>query len=134
MDARRTWLTSSGYIQAPTKFVEHLRKVCDKHGILLVADEIQTGFWRTGKAFAIEHTGVTPDLMVFAKGFANGMPISGIVSRKEVLDGMPAGSLVCVAHCAPFGTTLTPTPGWHLLRQCCRLCCRARDDALHAQP
>ncbi|WOO80277.1 putative 4-aminobutyrate aminotransferase [Vanrija pseudolonga] len=82
-----------GYIQAPTKFVEHLRKVCDKHGILLVADEIQTGFWRTGKAFAIEHTGVTPDLMVFAKGFANGMPISGIVSRKDVLDGMPAGSL-----------------------------------------
>lgn len=59
----------------------------------LTADEIQTGFGRTGKTFAIEHSGVTPDLMVYAKGFANGMPISGIVSRKEVMASMPAGSL-----------------------------------------
>jgi 4-aminobutyrate aminotransferase len=57
-------------------------------------DEIQTGFCRTGKTFAIEHSGVTPDLIVFAKGFANGMPISGIVTRKEILDSMSPGSLV----------------------------------------
>lgn len=60
----------------------------------LRSDEIQTGFCRTGKMFAIEHSGVTPDLMVFAKGFANGMPISGIVTRKEILDAMSPGSLV----------------------------------------
>jgi 4-aminobutyrate aminotransferase len=60
---------------------------------MLVADEIQTGFGRTGKTFAIEHSGVRPDLLVYAKGFANGMPISGIVSRKEVMASMPPGSL-----------------------------------------
>lgn len=93
-----TWSCHSGYIPAPTAYIQHLRKLCDQHGILLVADEIQTGFCRTGKTFAIEHSGVTPDLMVFAKGFANGMPISGIVTRKEVLGAMPAGSLVSAAH------------------------------------
>lgn len=82
-----------GYIPAPPKYIQHLRKLCDKHGIMLVIDEIQTGFCRTGKTFAIEHSGVRPDLLVYAKGFANGMPISGIVSRKEVMAAMPAGSL-----------------------------------------
>lgn len=93
-----------GYIPAPTAYVKHLRKLCDKYGIMLVIgeytkkwvckkltrskDEIQTGFGRTGKTFAIEHTGVTPDIMVYAKGFANGMPISGIVTRKEIMDVM----------------------------------------------
>lgn len=99
-----------GYIPAPTAYVKHLRKLCDKYGIMLVIgeytkkwvckkltrskDEIQTGFGRTGKTFAIEHTGVTPDIMVYAKGFANGMPISGIVTRKEIMDVMAPGSLV----------------------------------------
>jgi len=82
-----------GYVPAPAPFLKHLRSVCDKHGILLVADEIQTGFYRTGPAFAIERSGVTPDIMVYAKGFANGMPISGIVSRKDIMACMPAGSL-----------------------------------------
>lgn len=82
-----------GYIPAPTAYMQYLRKVCDKHGILLVADEIQSGFGRTGKTFAVEHSGVVPDIMVYAKGFANGMPISGIVARKQVLDSMPPGSL-----------------------------------------
>ncbi|OXG14841.1 4-aminobutyrate transaminase [Cryptococcus neoformans] len=82
-----------GYIPAPTAYVKHLRKLCDKYGIMLVVDEIQTGFGRTGKTFAIEHTGVTPDIMVYAKGFANGMPISGIVTRKEIMDVMAPGSL-----------------------------------------
>jgi 4-aminobutyrate aminotransferase len=100
----------SGYVPAPPPYLQALRTLCDRHGILLVAgkyiqhscwysadscsDEIQTGFCRTGKMFAIEHSDVTPDLMVFAKGFANGMPISGIVTRKEILDAMSAGSLV----------------------------------------
>lgn len=57
-------------------------------------DEVQTGFMRTGKIFAIEHSGVTPDILVFAKGIANGMPLSGIVTRKEIMDTMPPGSLV----------------------------------------
>ncbi|OCF32130.1 4-aminobutyrate transaminase [Kwoniella heveanensis BCC8398] len=67
-----------GYVPTPPAYIHHLRKLCDKHGILLVIDEIQTGFGRTGKTFAIEHSGVIPDIMVYAKGFANGMPISGI--------------------------------------------------------
>jgi 4-aminobutyrate aminotransferase len=82
-----------GYIPAPPAYLQHLRKVCDEHGIVLVADEIQTGFGRTGKTFAIEHSGVVPDVMTIAKGMANGMPISGIVTKKAILDAMPAGSL-----------------------------------------
>ncbi|WVQ74668.1 4-aminobutyrate transaminase [Cryptococcus sp. DSM 104548] len=82
-----------GYVPAPEAYVRYLREVCDKHGIMLVDDEIQTGFGRTGKTFAIEHSNVVPDIMVYAKGFANGMPISGIVTRKEVMDVMQPGSL-----------------------------------------
>ena len=82
-----------GYIAPPASFMQGLRKICDKHGILLIADEVQSGFGRTGKMFAIEHTGVTPDIMVMAKGIASGYPISGIVSRKELMDRQPAGSM-----------------------------------------
>lgn len=83
-----------GYVPAPPAFLRALRETCSKHGILLVVDEIQTGFGRTGANFAIEHSeGVIPDIMTFAKGFANGMPLSGVVTRKEIMDCMPAGSL-----------------------------------------
>ncbi|WWC59403.1 4-aminobutyrate transaminase [Kwoniella dejecticola CBS 10117] len=82
-----------GYVPTPPAYIKHLRQLCDKHGIMLVVDEIQTGFCRTGKTFAIEHSGVKPDLMVFAKGFANGMPISGIVTRSEIMSAMQPGSL-----------------------------------------
>ncbi|WRT64907.1 4-aminobutyrate transaminase [Kwoniella shivajii] len=82
-----------GYIPAPPAYIRHLRDLCDKHGILLVIDEIQTGFCRTGKTFAIEHSGVKPDIMVFAKGFANGMPISGIVTSSDIMKVMAPGSL-----------------------------------------
>ncbi|KAI9264228.1 pyridoxal phosphate-dependent transferase [Phascolomyces articulosus] len=82
-----------GYVAPPASFMQGLRKICDKHGILLIADEVQSGFGRTGKMFAIEYTGVTPDIMIMAKGIASGYPISGIVSRKELMDRQPAGSM-----------------------------------------
>jgi 4-aminobutyrate aminotransferase len=83
----------SGYVPCPPAFLHHLRALCDKHGILLIADEVQTGFFRTGKYFCVEHSGLRPDIMVFAKGVANGFPLSGIVSRKELMDKMDVGSL-----------------------------------------
>ncbi|EIW70573.1 4-aminobutyrate transaminase [Tremella mesenterica] len=82
-----------GYVPCPPKFLHYLREVCDKHSILLIIDEVQTGFYRTGKYFAIQHSGVRPDLMIFAKGIANGFPISGIVGSKKVMNCMPVGSM-----------------------------------------
>ncbi|NTV28208.1 MAG: aminotransferase class III-fold pyridoxal phosphate-dependent enzyme, partial [Methanothrix sp.] len=66
-----------GYVVPPASFLLGLRKLCDEHGILLVADEVQSGFGRTGKFFAVEHFGVIPDVMTVAKGIASGMPLSG---------------------------------------------------------
>jgi 4-aminobutyrate aminotransferase len=73
-----------GYIVPPTSFFKRLREIADKHGILLIIDEVQTGFGRTGKMFAIEHSGVEPDIMLMAKGIAGGMPLSAFISRKEL--------------------------------------------------
>jgi 4-aminobutyrate aminotransferase len=73
-----------GYVVPPTGFLNSLRKVADKHGILLIIDEVQTGFGRTGKMFACEHDGVRPDIMVLAKGIASGMPLSAIVSHRDL--------------------------------------------------
>jgi 4-aminobutyrate aminotransferase len=70
-----------------------LRKICDKHNILLICDEVQSGFGRTGKMFAVEHFGVVPDILVMAKGIASGYPLSCIVSRKEIMDLQPPGSM-----------------------------------------
>jgi len=70
-----------------------LRELCDRHGILLIADEIQTGFGRTGKFFAVEHSGVRPDLMTVAKSLAAGFPLSGVVGRAEVMDAPDPGGL-----------------------------------------
>lgn len=86
-------LGEGGYVPAPTAYLQGLRDICDAHGILLVIDEVQAGFGRTGKFFAIEHSGVRPDLMVFAKGLANGYPLSGLAGRKEIMDAMPPGSM-----------------------------------------
>ncbi len=87
-------LGEGGYIPAPAGFLEGLRAICDKHEILLIIDEVQTGFGRTGKYFAIEHyPTVKPDIMVIAKGIANGFPLSGIVSRKELMDRQAPGSM-----------------------------------------
>ncbi len=85
-------LGEGGYVPAPNRFMQKLRQLCDENGILLVADEVQTGFGRTGKWFASEHSGVTPDILIMAKGLASGMPLSGIAAPRELMDKWPPGS------------------------------------------
>ncbi|AUZ63777.1 4-aminobutyrate--2-oxoglutarate transaminase [Citrobacter amalonaticus] len=82
-----------GFNIAPTAFMQALRALCDTHGILLIADEVQTGFARTGKLFAMEHHGVQPDLMTMAKSLAGGMPLSAVAGRSEVMDAPAPGGL-----------------------------------------
>jgi len=82
-----------GFIVAPPPFVEGLRRICDKHGIVLIADEVQTGFGRTGRFFGIEHTGVEPDLVCVAKSIANGLPLSGVLGRAEIMDAPVEGGV-----------------------------------------
>lgn len=82
-----------GFYQAPKSFLEALRALCDEHGILLIADEVQSGFARTGKLFAIEHSGVEPDVISMAKSLADGMPLSAVVGRAEVMNASGANSL-----------------------------------------
>jgi len=86
-------LGEGGYVPAPNSFLVALRRVCDAHGILLVADEVQTGFGRTGKLFAVEHHAVRPDVLVMAKGLASGFPLAGIASRRELTDTQAPGSM-----------------------------------------
>jgi 4-aminobutyrate aminotransferase/(S)-3-amino-2-methylpropionate transaminase len=82
-----------GFVVAPPEFVRGLRRICDEHGIVLVADEIQTGFCRTGRVFAMEHYDVEPDLVTVAKSIAAGLPLSGVVGRAEIMDA-PADSAI----------------------------------------
>lgn len=82
-----------GFIVPPKDFLPGLRKVCDQHGILLILDEVQSGFGRTGKMFAVENFGVVPDLMTVAKSLAAGMPLSGVVGRADVLDAVEVGGM-----------------------------------------
>ena len=77
-----------GFIVAPPEFMEGLRAICDREGILLVVDEVQTGFGRTGRMFAIEHYGVEPDLITVAKSMAAGLPLSGVVGKAEIMDSL----------------------------------------------
>jgi 4-aminobutyrate aminotransferase/(S)-3-amino-2-methylpropionate transaminase len=77
-----------GFIPAPPEFMEGLRAICDREGILLVVDEVQTGFGRTGRMFAIEHYGVEPDLITVAKSMAAGLPLSGVVGKAEIMDSL----------------------------------------------
>lgn len=86
-------LGEGGYVPVPEGYLQQVRKICDREGILLVMDEVQSGFGRTGKMFAVEHYGVRPDILVMAKGIANGFPLSGIVSRKELMDTQRPGSM-----------------------------------------
>ena len=93
-----------GYVVAPTIFMQELRRICDRHGILLVLDEVQSGVGRTGKWWAVEHTGVEPDMICIAKGIASGMPLGITMTRAEIMDWVPGshastfgGNPVCVA-------------------------------------
>ena len=86
-----------GYVVAPTIFMQELRRICDKYGILLVADEVQSGSGRTGKWWAIEHTGVEPDIVCMAKGIASGMPLGVCMARAEIMDWVPG------SHASTFG-------------------------------
>jgi 4-aminobutyrate aminotransferase len=85
-------LGEGGYVPLPEGFLQGLRERCDQHGILLIADEIQSGFGRTGRWFAQQHYGVTPDIMTVAKGLASGMPLSGVFSRLELMEKWIPGS------------------------------------------
>ena len=82
-----------GFHPAPTELLTALRALCDEHGILLIADEIQTGFARTGKMFGIENSGVEPDLMTMAKSLAGGFPLSGVIGRAAIMDAPDPGGL-----------------------------------------
>lgn len=82
-----------GFYPAPVDFMRGLRALCDEHGILLIADEVQTGFARTGKLFAMEHYGVIPDLMTMAKSLAGGMPLAAVCGRAEIMDAPAPGGL-----------------------------------------
>ncbi|CUJ30329.1 4-aminobutyrate--2-oxoglutarate transaminase [Achromobacter xylosoxidans] len=82
-----------GFNITPPELMTALRKICDEHGILLIADEVQTGFGRTGKLFAMEHHSVQADLITMAKSLGGGFPISGVVGRADVMDGPAAGGL-----------------------------------------
>lgn len=82
-----------GFYQAPTEFMQALRALCDEHGMLLICDEVQTGFGRTGKIFAIEHTGVVPDLITIAKALAGGFPLSGVIGKRAIMDVPGPGSM-----------------------------------------
>ncbi len=82
-----------GFIPFPDFYLRRLRELCDEHGIVLIVDEVQTGFGRTGKMFAIEHSGVAPDLLTTAKSLAGGLPLSGVTGRAEIMDSVHPGGL-----------------------------------------
>jgi len=82
-----------GFLPVPTAFMEAIRELCNEHGMVLIADEIQSGMGRTGKLFAIEHSGVIPDLVTTAKSLGSGMPISAVTGRSELMDAPHPGGL-----------------------------------------
>jgi len=109
-----------GYVVAPSVFMQELRHICDRHGILLVVDEVQSGVGRTGKWWAVEHTGVQPDIVCLAKGIASGMPLSVTMTRAGIMDWVPGshastfgGNPVCIAAAL---ATLDVIEREHLLR------------------
>jgi len=82
-----------GFVVAPRDFMAGIRRLSDEHGIVLVVDEVQTGFGRTGKMFAIEHYGIEPDLMIVAKSIAGGLPLSGVIGKAEIMDAPPDSAI-----------------------------------------
>jgi 4-aminobutyrate aminotransferase/(S)-3-amino-2-methylpropionate transaminase len=96
-------LGEGGFYAAPGELLRKLRAVCDQHGILLIADEIQAGFGRTGKMFGIEHSGVEPDLMTIAKSMAAGVPLSAVVGKAQIMDAPNPGGLGGTFGGSPLG-------------------------------
>jgi 4-aminobutyrate aminotransferase len=85
-------LGEGGYVPAPARFLKELRDLCDHYGIMLVMDEVQTGFGRTGKMFGFEHAGIVPDILIMAKGLGSGVPISAIGASRALMEKWPPGS------------------------------------------
>ena len=94
-------LGEGGYVVPPNSFLQGLRTICDEYGIMLIFDEVQTGFGRTGKFFALEHSGVMPDILVMAKGLASGMPLSAVAASRKVMAKWTPGS-----HGGTYGPNL----------------------------
>jgi 4-aminobutyrate aminotransferase/(S)-3-amino-2-methylpropionate transaminase len=92
-----------GFYIAPPEFLRALRAICDQHGIVLIADEIQTGFGRTGRMFAMEHSGVEPDLMTIAKSLAGGFPLAGVIGKAAIMDAPAPGGLGGTYAASPIG-------------------------------
>ena len=86
-------LGEGGFVPAPPEFVEGLRRICDREGIVMIADEVQTGFGRTGRMFAMEHYAVEPDLITVAKSIAGGLPLSGVIGKAEIMDAPHTGAI-----------------------------------------
>ena len=86
-------LGEGGFVPAPAQFLQELRRIADRHRIVLVCDEVQTGFGRTGKMFACEHAGIEPDLMTVAKSIAGGLPLSAVIGKAEIMDAPEPGGL-----------------------------------------
>ncbi|MGX9148118.1 4-aminobutyrate--2-oxoglutarate transaminase [Mesorhizobium sp. 128a] len=83
----------AGFLPAPSKFLRDIRCLCDAHGVALIADEVQSGFGRSGRIFAIEHSGVEPDLVALGKSFGGGLPIAAVIGKAEIMDAVPPGGL-----------------------------------------
>jgi 4-aminobutyrate aminotransferase/(S)-3-amino-2-methylpropionate transaminase len=92
-----------GFYVAPPEFLRALRSICDTHGIVLIVDEIQTGFARTGRMFAIEHSGVEPDLVTLAKSLAGGVPLAAVTGKAAIMDSPPPGGLGGTYAGSPLG-------------------------------
>ena len=122
-----------GFVPAPARFLQRIRELCTQHGIVMVADEVQTGFGRTGRLFAVEHYGVEPDLIASAKSLAAGMPLSAVTGRAEIMDGPHPGGLggtysgnplACVAAIEAIEMIRQP----EFLRRACEI-----GDRMHAR-
>lgn len=92
-----------GFYPAPPGFLKKLREICDTHGIIMIADEIQTGFGRTGRLFAVEHAGIEPDIVTVAKSLAGGFPLSGVIGKSDIMDSVDPGGLGGTYAGSPLG-------------------------------
>jgi 4-aminobutyrate aminotransferase len=113
-------LGEGGYVVPPPGFLPRLREITRQHGIMLIADEVQTGYGRTGRFFAVEHWAVEPDILVMAKGIASGLPLSGLLAKRELIEAWPPGTHGGtyggnVVSCAAANATLDVIEDEHLV-------------------